>query len=514
MRSRSTVLLTLVAVCLFPPALNAAEPLAGLDPFIEAAMKEWHVPGLAVAVVKNGKVALTKGYGYRDVDRKLPVTPRTLFAIGSISKSFTVSGLGMLADEKKLRWDRPVREYLPDFRLHERVGERVTLRDLVSHRTGLPRHDGLWFLTRLTRREMYDRLHHLEPSKDLRYSYQYNNLMFMSAGVLLERVSGRSWEDFVSKRLFEPLGMERSNFSITTSQKADDFALPYQEESGKVRRVPFRNIDAMGPAGSINSCALDMSHYLLFLLDQGKYGGKRLLSQDIAEEMQVPQMVIPLSVQKHDRFHEPGDSCYGLGLLVTRHRGLKMVAHGGAIDGFIAYLAFVPEKKIGVVVLSNVDNKVVNPVPKLVCHEVLDRLLGVSGIDWRERGRREYKEYADLIEKEKKKSAKDRKTGTTPSHPLSELAGTYEHPAFGSVKVQVEGKELKLIFSGGTFFARHYHYDTFEVHDAPGHPAGLLEDNKLMFQYGDDGSVDRFQIQLQEGVGDFTFRRVEPKKAG
>jgi CubicO group peptidase (beta-lactamase class C family) len=523
-RLRARWCLALAAALLGAASLRAAEPagkdrlaadrgrLANLDGFVTDALKEWHVPGLALAVVKDGEVLLTRGYGYRDLEARRPVTPRTLFAIASISKSFTVTGLGMLADEKKLDWDRPVREYLPDFRLHDRVGgDRVTARDLVTHRTGLPRHDAMWYVTKLSRREMYDRLRYLEPSQDLRYRYQYNNLAYMTAGVLLERASGKPWEEFVRGRLFAPLGMTHSNVSVTESEKSDDFARPYREQKGEVRRIPFRNIDAMAPAGSINSCAEDMARYLLFHLAKGSHGGKQLLSRSAAEEMQAPQMVIPLSVQKHDAFHEPGDSTYGLGLMVTRHRGLKLIQHGGSIDGFIALFSFLPEKNLGVVALSNLWARDGNPVPGVVTHEIYDRLLGAEGTDWRERGRQQCRKVVEQREKDKAKSEKARKAGTSPSHPLADFAGAYEHAAYGKMTVEVDGKGLKVVFAGGTVLARHYHYDTFEFVDSWEHPAGMLEDNKLTFQYGAKGVIDRVSVAMQEGVGDFVFLRAGKK---
>jgi CubicO group peptidase (beta-lactamase class C family) len=473
-------------------------------------MKEWQVPGLAVAVVKDGKVIFSRGYGYRDVQKKLPVTERTLFAIGSITKSFTVAGLGMLADAKKLDWERPVRDYLPDFRLHEKApGDRVTPRDLVTHRTGLPRHDSLWYLTRLDRRQLYERLRYLEPTKDLRAAYQYNNLAFMTAGVLLEKLAGTSWEEFTRRRLFEPLGMTGSNFSVARLQQAEEVAQPYRELGGKIRRIPFRNIDPVGPAGSINSCVEEMSRYLLFHLERGKYGGKQLLSRNMAEEMQTPHMVIPLAIQRLDKFAMPGDSSYGLGLLITRHHQEKMIQHGGAIDGFIASMALLPEHRLGAVVLSNLWRRDGNTVPRVVTYEIFDRLLGLSGIDWRERARQQSKLAAKQRIDRKKASAKDRKEGTSPTHALADLAGRYHHPAHGVIRVEVAGKDLRLKFSAATVLARHYHYNTFEIVDTEDFPAAMLAEHKLTFVPGKKGVIDRFRIDMETGVAELIFQRAE-----
>lgn len=507
----------LLFALLFVPALSAREPvkkagsLEGLDDFISEVMGEWHVPGLALAVVQDGKVILLKGYGYRDVEKKLPVTPKTVFAIASISKSFTATGLGMLADDKKLDWDHPVRDYLPDLRLHAKVeDDKVTPRDLVCHRTGLPRHDALWFTTKLTRPELYARLRHLEPSKKLRYAYQYNNLMFMTAGLIAERVSGKSWEDFTRARILEPLGMKRTYFSVNDSQKADDCAQPYEDQRGKVERVPFRNIDPMCAGGGINSCVEDMIRYVQFHLSKGKHEGERLLSVKNAEEMQAPQMVIPLDVQKQmGRFIEPGDASYGLGLMVSRHRGEKMIEHGGSLDGFLASLSFLPNKNVGLIVLTNLNGRVGVPVTAIVRHEIYDRLLGLPSMDWKDRGRQTRKLAVERREKEKKKSADDRKKNTSPSHALADHAGTFEHPAHGKVAIEVDGKNLKLIFSGTTVVASHYHYDTFEIQDLPEYPGRMLEDRKLTFHVGAKGQIDRVGIRLEPAVPEFVFRRIE-----
>ncbi len=506
--------LFLVLLLCLPLPARADEPLAGLDEYVEGVLKEWHVPGLALAVVKDGKVLLVKGYGQRDVEKKLPVTSKTLFAIGSISKSFTVVGLGMLVDEKKLDWDKPVRDYLPDFRLHEKVpGDRVTPRDLVAHRTGLPRHDALWYTTRLTRRQLYERLRYLEPTRDLRQTWQYNNLMFLVAGMLQEKVSGQTWEVFTRRRILEPLGMTRTNLSVNDSQKGDDFALPYEERDGKVRWLPFRNIDAVGPAGSINSSVEDMSRYLLFHLNRGKHNGKQLLSAGQVEEMHSAQMVIPLAVQKQLQFYKPGDSTYGLVLVVSRHRSEVLVHHSGGIDGFIAYMALLPGKNIGVVALSNLSPRKVSMVPQLITHEVLDRLLGQSGIDWRQRNRQQRNVIEKLAKVGKSKLEKERKSGTQPSHPLADLAGTYEHPAYGRLKVTVAGKDLELALEGATMLARHYHYDTFTVVERPDGPSEMLEDHQLEFRTGKKGTVDRVEVEMQSGVARLTFQRVKKDEA-
>jgi dipeptidyl aminopeptidase/acylaminoacyl peptidase/CubicO group peptidase (beta-lactamase class C family) len=480
-----------------------AEPsLEGIDPLIEAAMKEWNVPGLAVAVVKDDRVVLLKGYGLRDVERKLPVTPQTLFAIGSITKSFTVTGLGILVDEGKLDWDRPVRDVLADFQLKDPIAtDHATARDLVSHRTGLPRHDYVWYADPgVSRAELLRRLRHLEPAKEFRAVYQYQNLMFMTAGIMIERISGTSWEEFTRRRIVEPLEMERTNFSVEASQKADDVALPYARGADGPRRIPFHNIDAIGPAGSINSNVEAMSRYVRFHINRGTLSQKRILSNETATQMQTPQVVMPDAGQGE----EFGPMSYGLGLMIGSYRGEPTVEHSGSIDGFVAQLSLLPRRKIGIVVLTNLARP--NPLPPLVARSVFDRLLGLEPVDWAERAREQDRKSAAAREEARRKRAADRREGTTPSHAMADYVGRYEHPAYGVVTIEADGTGLKLSTGGGLSAPlRHYHYDVFETAEDP---TGRLERRKASFSYDAKGRIDRVAIGFEPAVADIVFTRT------
>src|SRR5262245_44649143 len=233
-------------------------PLEGFGDFVRATMAAWKVPGLAVSVVKDGAVIYLEGFGERDRERGLPVTPHTRFALASGTKAFTTLALGLLADEGKLDWDTPLRQFLPAFKLHDPfASERITPRDLVTHRSGLPRHDLVWYKSPFSRADLVRRLQYLQPNKDLRAFWQYQNLMYMTAGYLVEQLTGLTWEVFVQQRIFEPLGMRDSNFSVEVSQAAEDHALPYREKDDQLSQMPFYKQFAVGPAGSINTSAAD-----------------------------------------------------------------------------------------------------------------------------------------------------------------------------------------------------------------------------------------------------------------
>src|SRR4051794_22317400 len=226
-------------------------------------MAKWHVPGAAVAVIYKGEVILSKGYGLRDVAKSLPVTPETLFAIGSCTKAFTSFDIALLVEEDKLNWDTPIREYLPDFRMFDPVAsEQMTARDLTSHRGGLPRHDFLWYGSSFSREELYHRLRYLKPNKPFRSGYDYQNLMFMLAGYLVGKVAGTSWEAFTQQRILDRLGMSDTNFSVSVSETAANASLPYEFQDDTIKLIPFRNIDNVAPAGSINSTLVDMLKWL------------------------------------------------------------------------------------------------------------------------------------------------------------------------------------------------------------------------------------------------------------
>jgi len=491
-------------VFLIALAAFAQQPkLAGIDAFITSAMKDWKMPGAAVAVLQDGKIVLSKGYGFRDIKKELPVTPQTLFAIGSITKSFTVLSLGTLVDEGKLDWDKPVREYLPSFRLFDPVAtERTTPRDLVTHRSGLPRHDLMWYNSTFTRKEMVERLRYLEPSQDFRSTYQYNNLMFMTAGYLAGQLSGLSWEELVRQRILVPLGMKNTNFSVADSKRSADAALPYQKVKEELKEIPFRGLDEMAPAGSINSSIEDMSKYLLMHLNKGKYGNTQIVSESNLLQMHTPQMVVTGGVL---RWPELGHSSYGMGWSISSYRGYKLVEHGGAIDGFNALVTFLPQKNAGLVVLANRGG---TPLMQVIAYNVYDRLLGLDQVAWNQRFLDDQKKAEASQEEAKKKGFTVRKEGTQPSHELKEYAGEYEHPGYGTVHIGLEKEGLKLSYNRMSGPLKHFHYDMFEVAEDELNP---LQRTKLNFATNLQGEIDSLLIPLEPNVKEIVFKRMAAK---
>ncbi len=491
------------------------ERLQGFDQWVESVMAEWKVPGLGVAIVEDGKTVFARGYGWRNVEQQLPVTPDTLFAIGSNTKSFTATLLAMQVDVGALAWDTPIRTVLPEFRLHDPVATgQMTAVDLLSHRSGLPRHDLFWYATGKSRTELIAGLHHLEPSASFRSKYQYQNLMFLTAGVVAERIGGKSWEELVEERIFRPLGMERATFSVDRMQQDDDFSYGYGAEQEiervrRVRRVPFRNIDAIGPAGSINTSARELARYVQFHLAYGKVGDTQLLKEDSARLMQLPQMVMTGPLQERlQNGPEISDPTYGLGLMVGGYRGRKHISHGGGIDGFISAMEWLPDEQIGVIALSNTSHT--GTVPALVVRNAFDRMLGLEPIDWAARARKREAEAKAKVEEARKADLAAAVAGTSPSHPLADYAGDYEHTGYGRASVRVHGDGLILKVVGIEFPLKHYHYDLFIVpYDLPPSAAGAgFGGVKIRFDYDDAGAINVVAVPLEPAVSPIRFVRA------
>jgi CubicO group peptidase (beta-lactamase class C family) len=489
---------------------GSAKELEGFDQFVAQALKDWKVPGVGVAVIQGGQVVLLKGYGYRDVEKQLPVTPQTLFMIGSITKSFTVTTLGMLIDEGKLEWDEPVRVAFPGFKLYDPIlTEQITIRDLVTHRSGLPRHDAVWYTSDFSREDLIRRLQYLEPNKPLRSTFQYNNLMFMTAGFIAGNLNGAPWEDTVRHRILEPLGMNGTTFSILASQKTPDFAQPYRKDDdvkSEVRRIPFDpqcpDTCALGPAGELNSNTEDMSKYLLFHMGKGKVAGKQLLSENNSIQMQTPQMTISGAPE----YPENGETSYGMGFFISTYRGHKQVEHGGNLDGFSAEFTFLPADQIGVVVLSNLDG---TGLPGVIANNVFDRLLGLSEVPWSKRYLETEVKGKESVAEAKNKGYSPHKTGTHPSHELKDFAGEYSHPGYGIVAISPEGEGLKLALNKVTMHAKHYHYDVFEVPDDPKDP---FAKQKVMFLTDLHGEISSLSMPLEPNVKDIVFTRMPDRQ--
>jgi CubicO group peptidase (beta-lactamase class C family) len=475
----------------------------------------WHVPGLAVAVIRNGQVILSEGYGVRNIANPSPVTSETLFRIGSCTKAFTVMALGMLVDTGKLDWDKPLKHYLPAFQMWDGFAtERLTPRDLLCHRSGLPGHDMVWYASDFDQHEIFNRLRFLEPSCDLRSKFQYSNLMYEIAGLLVEEITGISWEEFIQQRIFDRLGMARSNFSIATTQQSVDFASPHYYYDGQVKVIPFlsqtSNPHGTGPAGNICSCTSDMLKWLQVHLNHGKYDDQTLVSEATLGEMHTPQIFMDDPTDRTCYGYE--FSSYGLGWAMRSHKGHFLVEHDGMTDGFYVLTSFMPRDNTGVIALSNGDayyNPVQeNLVPNIVTYMLYDRLLGLQPTDWNALMHTAHAERAEVVSQYfEEQSTARHQVSAPPSHPIEAYLGDYEHPGYGVVSIIKAGDQIQMVFNGKLALPlEHCYYDIFEaVFEING------QRQKMAFLTDLEGNIAQIACRLDPNVKEIIFRRVSDK---
>ncbi|MCS6805297.1 MAG: serine hydrolase [Acidobacteriota bacterium] len=501
---RLTVLLLLVLMSSsVAPAQEA--PLRGFDEYVTKAMRDWEVPGLAVAVVKDDKIVLAKGYGVRKLGEPTPVDERTLFAIGSASKAFTTAALAMLVDEGKLSWDDPATKHLPGFQLFDPyVTRELTVRDLVCHRSGLERADLLWYGSAYDRQEILRRIRYLKPSWSFRSKFGYQNIMYLAAGQIVAAVTGRSWDDFIRERIFAPLGMSASNTSVTALSASNNVSTPHAKVDGKVQPIPWRNIDNVAPAGSINSNVVEMAQWLRLQLGEGMYQGRRLLSSGAIKEMHRPQMILDPEPQWLLFMRDAHFMTYGLGWFLHDYRGRKVVQHGGAIDGMSALVAMIPEEKLGVVVLINLSGAYLHSA---LVYRVFDAYLGAPARDWSTEVLSAFKALQEQQEAAQKKIEQARVMGTTPSLALPKYAGTYENEVYGQLKITEQNGKLLAQFSPAFIGElEHWHYDTFQAKWR--NPLG----SKTLVSFTLNEQAEASQVRLGlPGVSEMIFRRVAEK---
>ncbi|HPF64434.1 serine hydrolase [Lentimicrobium sp.] len=474
-----------------------------LDKYFAKALEKWKVPGMSVGIIKDNKVFLLKGYGVRESGKMGLVDENTMFAVASNTKSFTATALGMLVDEGKISWDDKVIDHLPWFRMYDPyVTMNTTIRDLLTHRSGLKTFSGdlIWYGSSHSREEVVKRAANLKPAHGFRTEYGYSNIMYLAAGLIIEKVSGISWDDFVSQRIFEPLGMTSSNTSITGLDLNGNTAFPHNDSDDQVIPIKYLNWDNIGPAGSINSTASDMLRWLRFQLESGKVNDKTLISEKTLRELWSPQIVQKVSPFSQKIWPSTHFKSYGMGWSLMDYHGKKIISHSGGYDGFISFSAFVPEANLGYVILTNKNSSLYLPLS----YRILDYFLSDEQTDWSEK-------FYDLIEQgnaaDKKQNEEDiagRIAGTSPTLSLSQYCGTYTSEIYGEAEIQLRNDQLYLIFKHTPIFHSpllHWHYNTFSLKfpDVPSLPEG-----KAAFILNKDHEVERMLIDVPNPDFDFT----------
>lgn len=454
-----------------------------IDKFVGNTLKTWQIPGAAVAIVLNDRIVYVKGYGMTKAGGTEPVTPETLFQIASTTKAFTSAAMSILVDEQKVAWDDPVRQHLEYFRLADPCADaNVTLRDILSHRTGLSRHDELWDNTPLTREELVRRIGHVPLTKSFRSAYQYQNIMFIAAGEVIAQASGTTWDEFVRTRLFGPLGMTRTVTS-DSEWNAADHAMGHRWDAVRQRLSPQTPIETktLGAGGAIKSCARDMANWIRFQLADGFYDNRRLVDADALAETKTPQTVIRHEGLSRETNPETSLMAYGMGWTVQDYRGELLVSHAGALNGFRTHVDLLPKKSTGFVVMLNAGRGLAAVALR---NGLIDMLAGKQPRDWNAYYMMVDARANDHERKEKEDRLAKRHPETRPSHPLADYTGTYDSRAYGMVQVTLVNDQLVLQWNRMTVPLAHWHYDVF---------AAVSEvdelDEQVTFGVDEDGKV-------------------------
>ena len=472
-----------------------ADVLRDVSAYVEQARTDWGIAGMAVAIVRDDSVIYARGFGVRTEGQSEPVDVNTLFAIGSNTKAFTAAAIGTLVDDGSMSWDDAVTEHLPEFLLYDPyVTREITIRDALSHRSGLGRRgDMIWYGTPFDRAEVIRRVRHLEPNTSFRSQFGYQNIMFIAAGEAAARAAGQSWDDLVHERLLEPLGMQRSNTSVTALRGVDNVATPHTLRDGRTVPIAWRNIDNAGPAGSINSSAAEMTNWLRMLLADGMLDGRRILSAATVREMETPHTIAGPGVDS--LFPMRHFSTYGLGLGLSDYYGRLLVSHTGGIDGMLSSVALMPEEDLGIVLLTNTDS---HAAYTALTYYILDALIGAPRRDWSAEALQRDREARSAAAEAQAAAAERRAVGTRPTHALADYVGTYESDLYGTASIALEDGALVLHrFETMRIPLEHWHYDTFRGtwDDA------LMGTSMVTFELSSAGKVSGFELQ---GVGEFS----------
>lgn len=464
-----------------------------IDSYIASAMKDWKMPGFAVAIVKNDSIVFSKGYGVRDIRTNEPVNEHTLFMIASCSKAFTTASLATLVDRGKIKWDDQVIKYLPSFQMYDTwVTKEMTIRDLVTHRSGLETFSGdiLWLGSTYNSKEVIRRARFLKPTSSFRSRYGYQNIMFSVAGSIIPVITDTSWADYVKSHFFNPLGMNRSVTSISEMKSEGNFAFPHKIVKEKV--IPYNDfwsIETVAPAGAINSSVADMAQWLRLQLKKGKFGDKQIFSEQQSNEMWSNQTAI-------------GNANYGLGWFIRYWNGKKLLNHGGGMPGMISDVSIIPEENFGLVILSNTESGMVTAIRNYI----MEVFINKEPKDWNKTMLDNWKKRIEGFEKEDKRREEVRVKDTKPSLTLDKYCGTYEDQMYGKAEVSLKEGKLFLQFLPSPFLRgelKHYHFDTFYIDWED----DFLTRGWVKFEMNFNAEIKKFTIEVPNSP-DFIFTEL------
>lgn len=482
-----------------------------VDQVVERARKEFDVPGIAVAIVKDGDVVLAKGYGVRKLGEPAPVTAQSLFRIASNTKAFTTAALAMLVDEHKIRWDDPVTQHMPGFQLYDPyVTREMTIRDLLTHRSGLGLGAGdLMFFPPgdLGRDEIIKRLRFIKPVTSFRSAYAYDNLLYIAAGQLIPAITGKSWDEFVRQRIFTPLGMTNTFTDVRALTNGKDVAIPHNALSGKLEALPQEDMDSSAPAGAIVTCVSDLAKWMNLQLNGGMVGTTRLFSAAESRQMWSAQTILPIGEPAKDSpaafvATRPNFHAYGLGWDLRDYRGKRLVGHTGSLAGYVSRTALIPDLKLGIVILTNQE---VDAAHSAIANTVIDHYLGVPDADWVGAYSTTLKKQKSQGEEAVKKAAGQRNLNSKPALALAAYAGRYRDAWYGDMRIEEHGGKLSIHFTHTPDLVgdlEHWQYDTFV---ARWKKRTLDADAYVTFSLKPDGTIDEVRMKAVSPLTDFSF---------
>lgn len=505
------LLLGLFFLPLFVSAQDLQSKLAEIEAYAEKTRAEWNIPGMTIGIVKDDKVVFAKGFGVRELGKPEKVDGNTLFAIGSCTKAYTTAAIAMLVDEGKLKWDDKVTQYVPEFQMYDPyVTREMMIRDIVSHRSGLETFSGdlLWYETTYGPDELIRRIRYLKPTSSFRSKFGYQNLMYIVAGKVIERVSGKKWQDFIQSRILDPLGMKTTKTSDKQIGRGDNAAHPHNEHTGTLAPIGYTSLDSGAPAGAIISNASESANWLRLQLGNGKFEGKQLISEAQIWEMRQPHIMNPVSPASSRLIPSRHFNGYGLGWGLSDYQGRKVVSHGGGLPGMIAQTAMIPEENLGVVIYTNSETGVAS----LMANKIFDVFLGAPNRDWSKEAIERTKQAKEAVTAAAKKAEESRIPNTKPSLPLSGYVGTYSSQMYGDVTITEENGHLVMRMLPAPVFVAdltHWHYDTFAIKWGPGviYP---FQKGFVIFTLDGKGKTD--QLKIDQPNNDFHFTELELRR--
>jgi CubicO group peptidase (beta-lactamase class C family) len=503
----TVVALHLVNV-LWAQAPASSAPPADLDAYVATSMKTFDVPGIAVAIVKDGKTVVAKGYGVRKMGDPTPVDEFTMFAIGSNTKAFTTAALATLVDEGRLSWDDPAYQRLPGFVMYDPyVSHEMTIRDLLTHRSGMGLGEGdllFWPHSTYTRNEIIYKLRFMKPQSSFRSHYAYDNLLYMTAGQIIPAVTGTSWDDYIRQRVFTPLGMRHSTVTSKDFKPGDDYAYPHSRVDGKLQVIPLEDLDNVGPAGSINSCAADMAKWVQLQLNHGKFVDRdgHLFTEQRSREMWSPQTILPTGDPPPPLAGlKTNFADYALGWGLRDYHGRKLIGHTGGVGGYVSRVMLVPEENLGVVILTNAEE---TGAFDSILYHVLDHYFHLPSTDWIAA----FKALKDSEEKDAAESMKKaegaRAADSKPSLSMEKYAGVYNDAWYGPITIRMENGSLVIGFDHTPSMVgdlQPWQHDTFKAHWR----VRTIEDAFVTFSLNADGSIDSARMAAVSPLADFSF---------